>query len=336
MNNNIHNGKNASFFSGIGLEAFEEMLPANKADTEPDPDPDSPPPTPPDGGIPSPVITDRFGQPNLFPAEPTKTLTYEEFEKLIEKPKKTKISLFGRLSSLMSSENPASLRIVNGAAAIFQTFSHSWLLASLLETKKDVPFWMGFPLGFVGALLLEFCLAIMAGKGHSGIAFAVGFCSALFTFFSWEKFALTGAFEFILTCVFSILPPALLGAISHWEYLRKKEAKDRKEAERMETDRKRREFEKMNAERLAEGKVPIAVPEELQKKRNKLSTEEQFHVIRLIIDKNLYDPSDIGKRFGIGKTKVFELLTIADSISPERSHSRPRRKRHNGQHKGNS
>lgn len=332
MNNNIQNGKNASFFSqNLGLEAFEELHPANTPEVEPDPDPDGPP----DGGIPSPVITDRFGQPNLFPAE-QKPLTYEEFEKLIEKPKENKGSFFGKLSGLMNSENPAALRTVNIAAAVFQTFSHSWLLASLLETKKGIPYILGLPLGFIGALLLEFCLAIMAGKGHTGIAFAVGFCSALFTFFSWEKFALTGWFEFVLTCVFSVLPPALLGAISHWEYLRKKESKDRKEAERMEADRKRREHERMNAERLAEGKLPISLPDSLQKKRNKLSKEEQFHIVRLIIDENIYDPSVVAERFNIGKTKVFELLTIADGISPERVHNRPRRKRRNGRHKKHS
>lgn len=331
MNNNSQNGKNASFFSP-GLEAIEELFPANES--QPDPDPDRPP-TPPDGGIPSPVLTDRFGQPNLFPGE-TKPLTYEEFEKLIEIPKENRTSFLGKLSGLLNSENPLALRIVNGAAAIFQTVSHSWLLANLLEQKRDIPLIFGMPLGFTGSLLLEFCLAIMAGKGHTGIAFSVGMCSALFTFFSWEKFATSGLFEFILTVVFSVLPPALLGTISHWEYLRKKESKDRKEAERIELERKRREFEKMNAERLAEGKLPIALPESLQKKRNKLSKEEQFHIIKTIIDENLYDPTSIGNRFNVGKTKVFQLLTIADQITPERIQNRPRRKRRNGQTKGNS
>jgi hypothetical protein len=254
-------------------------------------------------------------EPELFPTPKADIVyTLADLQKVqnteIQKTKFEKIKAF--INRLLDAKNQAILNLWTMFAILFQMASHAHGLGMIFKFR-NVPYSFGIILGLLGSAMFENLLHSLAVRGAFWLPTLLSILSGLFSSYAWSGFANQGNLEYWIAQGLSFIPPFVVFWLARNEYNRTVQIKRDKE---IQEQKEKELLEQENISRLNAGLEPIQ-PEKRKRGRN-LSQAEIFILVKTILEKNLWDYKKIMSQFDVGKTRAFQLLTLAHEMRIEK------------------
>ncbi len=251
-------------------------------------------------------------EPELFPTPKLTTVVYTlaDLQKVQNnEPEKTRFEkIKAVVDRLLDAKNRSILNLWTIFAILFQMASHAHGLGMIFKFRQ-VPYWFGIVLGLLGSAMFENLLHSLAVRGAFWLPALLSILSGLFSSYAWSGFAEQGNLEYWIAQGLSFIPPFVVFWLARNEWNRTQTIKRDKEI----AETKEKELlDKENEIREAQG-LELKQIEKKKRGRN-LSEAETFIIVKTILENNIWDFKKIMKNFEVGKTKAFQLLTIAHEM----------------------
>jgi hypothetical protein len=251
-------------------------------------------------------------EPELFPTPKQEAVVYTlaDLQKVQnDEPEKTRFQkIKGFVDRLLDAKNRSILNLWTLFAILFQMASHAHGLGTIFKFRQ-IPYSLGIFLGLLGSAMFENLLHSLAVRGAFWLPSLLSILSGLFSSYAWSGFAEQGNLEYWIAQGLSFIPPFVVFWLARNEFNRME--KIRRDKEILEAKEKEL-LEEENKIRQSQGLEPKQ-PEKKKRGRN-ISEAETFVIVKTILERNLWDFKKIMKEFEVGKTKSFQLLTIAHEM----------------------